>query len=500
MKKIDPCTLVLFGASGNLSRLKLMPGLFRLDAAGRLPKHMAILSVGRSEVSREAWIAEIKGMLDAKFKNGFDTKIFERFVARNHYFANASNDPNAYQKMSATLSNSEIFPQNFAYFLSVRPTDFAPVVEQLSHVGLLDESKYWRRVLIEKPFGTDLPSAQDLQTRLTKHLKESQIYRIDHYLGKSAIQGIMLTRFVNAIFEPLWNKEHIDHVQITNNETLGVGDRTTFYDATGALRDMFQSHLLQTLAVIAMEKPENLKPESIRAEKIKLLQSIRPIDVKNINKQAFRAQYAAGRVCVGDGHGENVHGYLEELEREGVKSSHTETYAAVKLFIDNPRWQGVPFYVRTAKRMHEGNTAISIRFKKAPMQLVDAQQHNWLTINIQPRECIKMEIESKIPGLDIATRTLSIDAPQRQKDDETIDSYETLMLNLMEGDPSQYLHISEVEAQWRLVDPIAKAWATDKSPLHQYRAGNRDPIESSVIFESQDQFWRYSIELGGDKH
>ncbi|MGB2832344.1 MAG: glucose-6-phosphate dehydrogenase [Methylotenera sp.] len=499
-KTIDPCTLVLFGASGNLSRVKLMPGLFRLDAAGRLPDHMAILSVGRSAVAREAWQADIKGMLDAKFKNGYDQKVFERFIARNHYFANSSDDPDAYKKLSSTLGNESLFPQNLAYFLSVRPTDFAPVVEQLSGVGLLDESKHWRRVLIEKPFGTDLPSAQDLQTRLTKHLKESQIYRIDHYLGKTAVQGIMLTRFANAMFEPIWNKDHIDHVQITNNEILGVGDRTTFYNATGALRDMFQSHLLQTLAVTAMEKPKDLSPESIRAEKIKLLQSIRPIDVKNINKQAFRAQYAAGRVCVGDGHGENVHGYLEELNREGVESSFTETYAAVKLFIDSPRWQGVPFYVRTGKRMHEGNTAISIRFKKAPMQLVDGQHQNWLNINIQPRECIKLEIETKIPGLDIATRTLSIDAPQRQKEDETIDSYETLMLNLMEGDPSQYLHISEVEAQWKLVDPIVKAWAEDKTPLHQYRAGDRDPKESSIIFEAEDQFWRFSIELGGDKH
>ncbi len=499
-KKIDPCTLVLFGASGNLSRIKLMPGLFRLDAAGRLPENMVILSVGRGEVSREAWQADIKGMLDAKFKNGYDEEVFKRFIARNHYHSNPPTDPNAFKKLAEKLSDESVFPQNLAYFLSVRPTDFATIVAQLSGVGLVDESKYWRRVLIEKPFGTNLPSAQALQAELTKYLKESQIYRIDHYLGKSAVQNIMLTRFANAMFEPLWNNAHIDHVQITNNETLGVGDRTTFYDATGALRDMFQSHLLQTLALVAMEKPADLKPESIRAEKVKLLQSIRPIDVKNINTQAFRAQYAAGRVCVGDGHGENVQGYLEELKRDGVESSHIETYAAVKLFIDNPRWKGVPFYVRTAKRMHEGNTAISIRFKKAPMELVEGQHHNWLTINIQPRECIKMEIESKIPGLDIATRTLSIDAPQRQQGDETIDSYETLMLNLMEGDPSQYLHISEVEAQWKLVDPIVKAWAEDKTALHQYPAGSRDPQESSVIFESQDQFWRYSIELGGDKH
>lgn len=500
VKKIDPCTLVLFGASGNLSRVKLMPGLFRLDAAGRLPDHMAILSVGRSPVALDAWRADIKGMLDAKFKNGYDQKVFERFIARNHYFENGADDPDAYKKLSSTLSNAQVFPQNLAYFLSVRPTDFAPVVEQLSGVGLLDESQHWRRVLIEKPFGTDLASAQDLQARLTKHLKESQIYRIDHYLGKTAVQGIMLTRFANAMFEPIWNNAHIDHVQITNNEILGVGERTTFYDATGALRDMMQSHLLQTLALTAMEKPKDLKPESIRAEKVKLLQAIRPIDAKNLNKQAFRAQYAAGRVCVGDGHGENVPGYLEELKRDGIDSSITETYAAVKLFIDNPRWQGVPFYVRTAKRMHEGGVAISVKFKKSPLQLTGEQHQNWLIISIQPRECIKLEIESKIPGLDIATRTLSIDAPQRQTGDESIDSYETLMLNLMEGDPSQYLHISEVEAQWKLVDPIVKTWAADKTSLHQYRAGDRDPKESSVIFESEDQFWRYSIELGGDKH
>ncbi len=499
-KKIDPCTLVLFGASGNLSRIKLMPGLFRLDAAGRLPDHMVILSVGRSEVSREAWQADVKGMLDAKFKNGYDQKVFERFIARNHYHANPPTDPDAFNKMKTLLSNESVFPQNLAYFLSVRPTDFAPVVEQLSGVGLLDESKYWRRVLIEKPFGTDLPSAQDLQAKITKHLKESQIYRIDHYLGKSALQNVMLTRFANTMFEPLWNNQYIDHVQITNNEILGVGDRTTFYNATGALRDMVQSHLLQTLALVAMEKPKDLSPDSIRAEKIKLLESIRPIPVDKLNKNAFRAQYTAGRVCIADGHGENVHGYLEELAREGVTESVTETYAALKLFIDNPRWKGVPFYVRTAKRMHEGNTAISVRFKKAPMQLVEGQHQNWLTLNIQPRECIKMEIESKIPGLDIATRTLSIDAPQRQKEDETIDSYESLMLNLMEGDPSLYLHISEVEAQWRLIDPVVKAWVADKSPVHQYKAGSRDPAESSVIFESKDQFWRYSIELGGDKH
>lgn len=492
MKKIDPCTLVLFGASGNLSRIKLMPGLFRLDAAGRLPDHMAILSVGRGEVSREAWQADIKGMLDAKFKKGYDQKVFERFIARNHYHANPPTDPDAFKKMKAALSDEKTFPQNFAYFLSVRPVDFAPVVEQLASVDLLNEEKYWRRVVIEKPFGTDLPSAQALQASISKHLKESQIYRIDHYLGKSALQNIMLQRFANTVLEPIWNNQYIDHVQITNTEMLGVGDRTQFYDSTGALRDMIQSHILQTMALTAMELPKDLSPDSVRAEKIKVLEAIRPIPVNELNKHAFRAQYATGEI-----NGEKVPGYLEEL---GDNTSVVETYAALKLFVDNPRWQGVPFYIRTAKRLHEADTRISIRFKKAPLQIKGGQDQNWLMLGIQPRECIKMEIESKIPGLDISTRTIQMDAANRQDADETIDAYEALLLNLMEGDNSLYLHISEVEAQWRLVDPVVKTWAADKKPVHQYPAGSLDPEASKVIFEAEDQFWRYSIELDGDKH
>ncbi|ROH85302.1 glucose-6-phosphate dehydrogenase [Pseudomethylobacillus aquaticus] len=491
-KQIDPCTLVLFGASGNLSRVKLMPGLFRLDAAGRLPAEMKILSVGRGEVSREAWLADIKGMLDAKFKKGYDQQVFERFIERNFYHANPPTDPNAFQRMKETLSNDKVFPQNLAYFLSVRPSDFAPVVDQLAAVDLLNEENYWRRVVIEKPFGTDLPSAKALQASITKHLKESQIYRIDHYLGKSALQNIMLQRFANTLLEPIWNKDYIDHVQITNTEMLGVGDRTQFYDATGALRDMIQSHILQTLALTAMEMPAALTPEGIRAEKIKVLEAIRAIPVDQLDKHAFRAQYAAGEV-----NGEQVPGYLEEL---GDSSSVVETYAALKLFIDNPRWEGVPFYIRTAKRLHEADTRISIRFKKSPLQIGDGQDQNWLMLGIQPRECIKMEIQSKIPGLDINTRTIQLDAANRQDGDESIDAYEALLLNLMEGDNSLYLHISEVEAQWRLVDPVIEAWAKDRQPVHQYPAGSRDPEASKVIFEHEDQFWRYSIELGGDAH
>lgn len=487
---IDPCTLVLFGASGNLARVKLYPGLFRLDSIGRLPADLKILAVGRQEVTLEAWRADIKSMLDAKFKKGYDAAAFERFIARNYYHANPPTDPDAFTKLKNTLSNDAIFPQNLAYFLSVRPVDFAPVVESLAKVGLTQEDKFWRRVVVEKPFGTDLASAKELQSGLTKNLKESQIYRIDHYLGKSALQNILLQRFTNTILEPIWNNQYIDHVQITNTEMLGVGDRTQFYDSTGALRDMIQSHILQTLALTAMELPKDLTPDGVRDAKIKVLEQIRPIPVDELNKHAFRAQYAAGEV-----NGEKVPGYLEEL---GNKDSVVETYAALKLFIDNPRWKGVPFYIRTAKRLHEADTRISIRFKKAPLQ-VNEQDQNWLIIGIQPRECIKMEIQAKVPGLDINTRTIQLDAANRLAEDDTVDAYEALLLNLMQGDNSNYLHISEAEAQWRLVDPVVKAWAADKTPVHQYPAGSSDPEASKVIFEAEGQFWRYSIELGGDK-
>ncbi|MDP8568665.1 glucose-6-phosphate dehydrogenase [Methylophilus aquaticus] len=488
--KIDPCTLVLFGASGNLARVKLYPGLFRLDMLGRLPDDMKIVGVGRQLVDLEAWRADIKSMLDTKFKKGYDQKVFERFIARNFYHANPPTDPDAFAKLKTTLSDESVFPQNLAYFLSVRPVDFAPVVESLANVGLTQEDKYWRRVVIEKPFGTDLPSAKELQAAITKHLKESQIYRIDHYLGKSALQNILLQRFTNTVLEPIWNNQYIDHVQITNTEMLGVGDRTQFYDSTGALRDMLQSHILQTLALTAMEQPKDLSPEGVRDAKIKLLEEIRPIPVNALEKHAFRAQYAAGEI-----NGEKVPGYLEEL---GNQDSVVETYAALKLFIDNPRWKGVPFYIRTAKRLHEADTRISIRFKKAPLQIND-QDQNWLIIGIQPRECIKLEVQSKIPGLDIQTRTIQLDAANRWDSDDSVDAYEALLLNLMQGDNSNYLHISEAEAQWRLVDPVVKAWAEDKHPVHQYPAGSRDPEASKVIFEAEDQFWRYSIELGGDK-
>ena len=479
---IEDSTLVLFGARGNLSRVKLVPGLFHLDESGMLPPKMKILSVGRQLVSPDEWEAEIKDMLDKKFKGDYNKKTFDRFIKRNIYHANLPDDPDAFKKFANKLNDKNLFAPNFAFFLSVRPSDFALIVDKLAEVNLLNEDYGWKRVLIEKPFGTNLESAITLQDSISNHLDENQIYRIDHYLGKSALQNILTTRFANSLFEPIWNKDFIDHIQITNHETLGVGDRTVFYDSTGALRDMVQSHLLQMMALTTMERPKSLSPNDIRDEKIKLLNSIIPINDNEFDNYVFRAQYAEGHI---DNEGK-VDGYLNEL---GNQDSITETYAAVKLFIDNPRWQGVPIYLRTAKRLHESGTKISIRFKKSPLSM--DKNPNWVVFNIQPKETTNFEINTKTPGLDEnETRITNLEGLNRIDGDESIDAYETLMLDLMSGNQSRFLHIDEVKAQWKFIDPIINHWTENKVKIEQYVSGKNDPDASKIIFEDVNQFWR----------
>ncbi len=495
MKIIEPCTLAIFGAGGNLSRRKLIPALFRLEIAKRLPEQMVILGCDIAPRSREDWLALVSEILRGIYAKGIDEAALQRFCQRWHYFAIPPGDDAAYTRLHTLLGGSTDFPPNVVYYMAVRPADYPTIVDKLGDAGLLKQNSGWRRVVIEKPFGYDLLSAQTLQASLYRHLNEPQIYRIDHYLGKGTVQNVMVFRFANMLLEPLWNHHYIDHVQITHSETLGIENRADYYEGAGALRDMIQSHLLQLLALVAMEPPVTLSAEHLRDEKVKVLKAIRPITQNSVHAHAFRGQYASGVID-----GKAVPGYLEE---KGVaEDSVTETYAALKLFIDNWRWAGVPFYLRTGKRMAENSSAICIRFKNPPQDLLRRSRHgpsqpNWIMLGIQPNDCLKMEMQVKVPGLDLHTRTMSLDATYRKESDEDYDAYEGLLLDVMLGDHSLFLRIDEVEAAWRVVDPVLKVWAMERDFINSYPAGSWGPRGTYRLFDRDDQFWRHSLNLDG---
>ncbi len=488
----NPCTYVIFGATGNLSRVKLMPALYHLEAAGKLTDDTRIIAVGRRDWDDAYCREQVREWVSARARGDLDEALFGRFAERISYFRADITEAGAYGRLRDLFDQRADLPANIAFYMAISPAEFGIVAQQLSGAGLLAENGGWRRVVIEKPFGYDLESARALQHRISNYLAEEQIYRIDHYLGKGTVQNVLVFRFANTMMEPLWNRNYIDHIQITHSEKLGVDTRAAFYDSAGAMRDMIQSHLLQLLTLVAMEPPAAMDSESLRDEKVKVLKSVRPIPAKAVNAHAFRAQYTAGSVD-----GEHVPGYLQEDNVPG--DSITETYAALKLYIDNWRWRGVPFYLRTGKRMAEGQSMVSICFRHPPQQFFRGTQYhrmrqNWVVLGIQPAECLRVEMTVKEPGLEMKTRQTSLDASLRRTDEVQTDAYEELLLDVIEGDRSLFLRYDEVEYAWRVVDPVLKVWATERDFIQTYPAGSWGPTESRRLFDAESHHWRHSLD------
>ena len=477
MKKTDNQALVIFGASGDLTKRKLIPAVFNLYAGGLLPKHYAVLGVSRSEFSDEAYRDKVVFNNEHILSKPEATeKNLKGFAGLVYYQAIDTKNISDYRKLKNRLNQFDEEPcNNYIFYLSTPPSLYETVAAGLASAGLNTEEAGWRNLIIEKPFGYNLESARTLNRHLLSFFNEDQLYRIDHYLGKETVQNIFVTRFANSIFEPIWNRNYINRVEITAAESVGVEKRGGYYDGSGALRDMVQNHLMQLLAFAAMEPPVKADAESIRNEKLKVFQSLRPLSDQDIRKQVIRGQYLESQIK-----GEKVPGYLQE---EGVNpESKTETYVALKFFIDNWRWKDVPFYIRTGKKLPTRVTEVIIHFQPNHHHLFAddkalANSQNMLVMRIQPDEGIRLKFDMKIPGAGFNTEQVNMDFMYSQLTDVYVpDAYERLILDCMQGDATLYSRGDELEAAWEFVDTILNAWEKDDTiPVFGYPADTWGP-------------------------
>jgi glucose-6-phosphate 1-dehydrogenase len=494
---VEPCAIVLFGSTGDLVHRKLVPALYQLALRGDLAPEYAIVGFGRRPWSDEQYRDSLRESMSEHEKDPKLPEIWPEFASHIAFVEGNLDDPEAFARLKARLDEVDRTYQtrgNRLFYLSVGPEFFAPIVRMIGNAGMIappNQERPWTRVVVEKPFGHDLRSARELSRDLSEVLDERQIYRIDHYLGKETVQNILAVRFGNAIFEPIWDRRHVKAVQITVAEELGMAaNRGSFYDTAGAIRDMVQNHMMQLLCLVAMEPPVDLTADVVRTEKVKVLQALPRWTADEVEKNVVRAQYVRGSM-----QGQEVPGYLEE---KGVNpNSHTETYIAIRATLNNWRWAGVPFYLRTGKRLPKRVTEIAIQFRNPPTQLFEADvegatEINRLILRIQPKEGASLAFQAKIPGSRRRLQSVRMDFRYGTSFAQPVpEAYQRLLLDVMLGDPTLFTRTDEVDNAWQFITPILEAWSRPEAkPPDTYVAGTWGPASADELIERDGNRWR----------